>query len=250
MINALSTLAAAVIFALIFYAQTWWKWPKLDHRRSHRFVSFSAGMAVAYVFIHLLPELASASDEFVEVSAGRQLPFPQYRVYAAALLGFVLFYALAHMVSWSRVTGAQQDNAAALERISFRVLTSSYALYVFIVSYLVAHEMQAGGGQVALYTLAMSLHFLGLAYGMRRENAPLYDLWSKHALAAAAIAGWAVAEVIPLSDGLAYTALGFVGGAVIMNTATSELPGKHEGRLFAFLFGSILYSAVLLLIAH
>jgi hypothetical protein len=75
-ITVLATLGVATIFAAIFYAQTWRQWPKKGQRGYRRVVSFSAGMAVAHVFVHLLPEIAAASEEFVEVTAGLELPVP------------------------------------------------------------------------------------------------------------------------------------------------------------------------------
>jgi len=248
--NALATFGVAVIFALVFYGQSWWQWPKPGQPGSHRFVSFSAGVAVAYVFIHLLPELASVSEEFVEISEGRELPYPQLRIYAAALVSFVLFYGLSRMISWSRLTAGEADRESALEGIHYHLLAGSYALYVLVVSYLMAHEMEAGGGRLALYALAMGMHFLGLAYGLRRDNPSLYDSWGRHMLGGAAIVGWVVAVLLPVSEEVAYTMLGFVAGAVMLNTATSELPGHRDGRFFAFLLGSVVYTVVLLLIAH
>jgi len=249
MIQALATLAAAAIFAFIFYGESWWQWPKKGQPGSRRVVSFSAGIAVAYVFIHLLPELAAASVEFVEATAEHALPFPRHRVHGTALLAFVLFYGLAHMVNWARLGGGHGGEEEA-EGIHFRLLAGSYALYVFVVSYLMAHQMEAGGGQLALYAVAMGLHFLGLAYSLRGDCQPLYDSWGRHALAGAAIAGWAVALLAPLPESAAFTLLGFVAGAVIMNTMTSELPEEKEGRFFAFLAGAVVYTAVLLLIDH
>lgn len=250
MTTVLATLGVAAVFAAIFYSQTWCRWPEKGQRGYRRVVSFSAGMAVAYVFVHLLPEIAEASEEFVEVTAGLQLPFPQLRVHAAALLGFMLFYGLEHMVNWSRLHNVRHDAEHAAHSIHYRLLAGSYALYVFVVGYIMADRMEAGGGRLALFALAMGLHFLGLGHGLRRECQPLYDAWARHALAAAAIVGWAVALLTPLPESAAHTLLGFVAGSVIMNTVTSELPAEKEGRFFAFLFGGVVYTAILLLINH
>jgi hypothetical protein len=249
MTNMLATLAAAAIFAVIFYYQSWWRWPTEGQRGHRRLISFSAGMAVAYVFVHLLPELATASEEFVEATEGRGLAFAHHRVHLAALLGFILFYGLQHMVSWSP-QGQGQGNQHAAHGIRYRILGGSYALYVFIVSYLMAHNMEAGEGRLALFALAMGLHFLGLAHGLRHESHALYESWGKHVLAGAAIIGWAVAFLAPLPESTTHTLLGFVAGSVIMNTATSELPKEKEGRFLAFLIGGLVYAGFLVLISH
>lgn len=250
MTDALATLAAAMIFVLIFYGESWWQWLKPGRRRSRRVVSFSAGMAVAYVFVHLLPALAAATEQFVAVTAGRALPYPQLRVYTAALVGFTLFYGLEHLVHWSRLTTSRQTDGPPSYQVRFRLLAGSYAFYVMVVCYLMAHEIEVGGGRLALYAVAMGLHFLGLAYGLCRDYEPLYDNWGRHTLAGAAILGWAIAVLVPLPDDVAYTLLGFVAGAVIMNTVTMELPGRKEGRFFAFFFGGAVYTGILVLIGR
>jgi hypothetical protein len=130
-----------------------------------------------------------------------------------------------------------------------RVLTGSYALYAFVVSYSMAHTMEAGGNQLALFVIAMGLHFVGVGHGLRHERQALYDTWGRYLLAAAPLLGWMVAFFLPLGDAAADMLLGFVAGSLIMNTVTLELPGRKDGRFFSFLAGGAAYAAVLLLTA-
>ena len=170
--NALATFGAAAVFVLIFYAESWWK-PSFGGETTRRLVSFSVGMAVAYVFVHLLPELATTTAEFVELDEARELPFPHLRIYVAALLGFMLFYGLENMVNWARVAqaeGGEERGEELGETVHLKILTASYALYVFVVCYVMAHEIRSGSGELALYAFAMGLHFLGFAYGLRRDS--------------------------------------------------------------------------------
>ena len=245
--NALATFGAATVFVVIFYAESWWQL-KLGHEVTRRIVSFSVGMAVAYVFVHLLPELATTTAELMELDEARELPFPQLRIYVAALLGFMLFYGLENMVSWARVTHAESGEEHE-ETIHLKILTASYALYVFVVCYVLAHEIRSGAGELALYAFAMGLHFLGFAYGLRRDSSRTYQRWGRHVLAAAALLGWVIALLLPLPEFFAYTLLGFVAGVLIMDTVTSELAGQAEGRFVAFLTGGIVYTLILLLVA-
>ncbi len=266
-ITIAGTLAAAAVFAAIFYCLPLWHpdGPAPGQRGYRRVVSISGGAAIAYVFVHLLPELNTATTDFVGATAHLGLPFPELRVYSAALLGFMLFYGLEHLVTWSNLRAARMKvqvgfhpsaseiglpaDDDGIESFHARVLIGSYAMYAFVISYGMAHTMEAGGGQLALFAVAMGLHFIGVAHGLHRECRRLYDTWGRSILAAAALAGWAVALLWPLGEGADTTLLGFVAGSVIMNTVTLELPGRKDGRFFAFLAGGISYSAVLLLIA-
>ncbi len=246
-VNALATLGAAIVFALIFYGESWLHL-KFGHEARRRVVSFSVGMAVAYVFVHLLPELAATSSEFIELDESRALPFPHLRIYVAALLGFMLFYGLENMVRWSPGKKAQSGVEGGEESTRLRILTASYALYVFVVCYVMAHEARVGDGELALYALAMGLHFLGFAYGLRRDNGMLYRQWGRHVLAGAALFGWAIALLLRFPDSVGYTMLGFVAGVLIMDTVTSELAEQAEGRFPAFLTGGVVYTLILLLV--
>jgi hypothetical protein len=243
--NALATLSAAAAFLLIFYAESWWQ-PQLGRELTRRVVSFSVGMAVAYVFVHLLPELAAATVEFVDLDQARELPFPHLRIYGAALLGFMIFYGLENMVRWPRVMGEVEQERA--ETVHIKILTFSYALYVFVVCNAMTHQFRLGGGELALYAFAMGLHFLGFAYGLRRDSSKLYARWGRHLLATAALVGWATALLVPIPESFAYTLLGFVAGVLIMDTVTSELAGQAQGRFFAFLTGGVTYTIVLLFV--
>ncbi len=267
-ITAFATLAAAAVLAAIFYFQpSHGRAPSPTRRGYRRFVSFSGGTALAYVFVRLLPELSETADNMARATAHLALPLPELRVYEAALLGFMLFYGLEHLVAWSDLRAARRikhqpaavahaivdiappDEGNEADTFPLRVLTVSYALYAFVVSYSMAHTMEVGGGQLALFTIAMGLHFIGVKHGLRRERQALYDTWGRYLLAAAPVLGWVVALFLPLGDATANLLLGFVAGSLIMNTMTLELPGKKDGKFFSFLAGGVAYTAVLLLTA-
>ena len=71
-----------------------------------RWLSFGAGVAVAYVFAELLPELAEYQERFIAATAQQALLFAERRVFLAALIGFVLYYGLENLVAWSRASSA------------------------------------------------------------------------------------------------------------------------------------------------
>ena len=63
LVTVLSTLAASAVLAGVFYSRPLWHVPAEGQRGYRRIISFSAGMAVAYVFVHLLPEVGEASAQ-------------------------------------------------------------------------------------------------------------------------------------------------------------------------------------------
>ena len=58
-------------------------------------VSFGGGMAAAYVFMHVMPELHGVRVTFAE-SVSAPLPYEGKGVYFFSLVGFLAFYGLEH----------------------------------------------------------------------------------------------------------------------------------------------------------
>ena len=65
-----------------------------------RWLSLAGGASVAYVFVHILPELKKGQD--VMVRADLPLEFLEHHAYIVALLGFVTFYGLERLAVRSR----------------------------------------------------------------------------------------------------------------------------------------------------
>ena len=249
--HIIGSLVAVIFFALIFFFG-----PKLrlhgPGQLYHRiFLSFAAGVSVAYVFIHLLPELHSAGVEFIHLTAHRSLLIPEYRVYMSALIGFMFFYGLEHMVAWSRLKRTNEslgEKAGKNGKKIYAIQIGSFAVYTWLISYLLVYDTEKGTISLILYAVAMGLHFLVIDHALSREYGSLYERRGKNVLALASLAGWVIAICIELPAHIIITILGFVSGAVIMNSLINELPGEKEGKFPAFLLGGLLYAVLLLLI--
>ena len=76
-------------------------------------VSIAAGISIAYVFMDLLPQMSRMQELFSTAAVDRDLPFPAFRVYSSALVGFMLFYVLENMVVFARAR--REEDAAPLD---------------------------------------------------------------------------------------------------------------------------------------
>lgn len=74
LVTTLSTLAASAVFAWLFWGRPPWRMPAKGQRGYRRIISFSGGMAVAYVFVHLLPEIGKASAGVARAGEDLRLP--------------------------------------------------------------------------------------------------------------------------------------------------------------------------------
>jgi hypothetical protein len=236
-------LAAALVFAAIFIAGG-----ALHARSSPRTaISIGAGVSTAYVFVHMLPELNEAGRVFVAATAQANLPAPELRVYVAALTGFVVFYGLENLVRWSHERAAGSVEAETAGPV-FWLHVGGFAVYVALVAYLMVRGITEKALPIALYTVAMGLHFLGVDRSLRREHGALYDHAGRFVLAAAALAGFAVGVRIEFAHPIVITVLALVSGGVVVNSTVMELPDEKEGRFWPFVAGAAGYTGLLAIV--
>jgi hypothetical protein len=216
------------------------------HRR--RWLSVAAGIATAYVFVHLFPEMFEAQKVFTKATGGSRLPFAEQRVYTSALAGFILLYGLEHLVSTSRERRREERMTEGKGDLIYLLHIGGFAIYGGLVSYLMVKEGERGLLFLILYFVAMFLHFLGADHSLRREHGRLYDRSGKWVLAGAVLTGWVVGSLSSIPDTVLATLQGFVGGGVVINSMIMELPKENEGRFWPFCGGALGYALILLLI--
>jgi hypothetical protein len=239
-----SFVGALFLAAVLFGA--WQFTPAFGHGR-RRLASASAGVAVAYVFIYLLPELNDAGKAFVEGTRELSLPFAEYRVYAAALLGFIAMYGVEHLRKWSRES--PEAAGESREARTFRLHIGGFTVYAGLVSFTMTESATRGELPVALYCLAMGLHFVGTAGDLYIEHGRWYLRPGREILAAGVLLGWALGTLIRVPPITFYTLIGLVSGGVVVNSMIMELPRDKDGRFWPFVFGAIGYTLVLLILA-
>ncbi|MGE5295291.1 MAG: hypothetical protein ACM3VT_10730 [Solirubrobacterales bacterium] len=130
---------------------------------------------MAYAFVHLLAELARAGETFVEITANRPLPRPEYRVCVAALVGFVLFYRLEHLVHWSGHSRSWEKSGESVCDPVLLLHIGGFALYAGLISYPMVRSIEGQTVPVFLYGLAMGLHFLATGRSLHHEHGRLCD---------------------------------------------------------------------------
>ena len=244
--DSLGSLVAAILLAATFILGGHLEIGVKTHRR--RWLSVAAGIATAYVFVHLLPEMVRAQDAFTKATAGSGLPFPERRVYTSALVGFVLLYGLENLVSRSRARRREEKEKEGKRDLVYRLHVGGFAGYGGLVSYLMVDEAGRGLPFLILYFVAMFLHFLGADHSLRREHGALYDRSGKWILGGAVLAGWVVGSLSTISVTVLSTLQGFVGGGVVINSMIMELPKENGGRFWPFCAGAAGYALIVLLI--
>lgn len=206
-------------------------------------LSIAGGVSVAYVFVHLLPELGEGQEVLAE-AAGEGLAFLERHVYLVALLGLAVFYGLERLAKLSRDQVRRQNSGKTSAEV-FWLHVGSFAFYNTIIGYLLVRR-EAGLGELLFFFAAMALHFLVNDHGLREHHEDRYDRIGRWILAGAVLIGWTLGALTAVSEAALVTLTAFLGGGVILNVLKEELPEERESRFWAFALGSATYALLLL----
>lgn len=201
--------------------------------------SFSGGVAVAYVFVHMLPELADGELAFADVSLPDAIPdlFVQSSLFFVALIGLVVFYAF----------DAKAEESKSGSKILYRANLSTIGMLSFIFSYTTPDRIELGPDFAVLFAVVMSLHFILTDRGLARAHPKHFARSDRWVLTVFLLAGLLTAYIAPPPNEL-FVAVptAFLGGAVLMAVFREELPNVNVARLGWFTSGVVLFTGLLL----
>jgi hypothetical protein len=204
-----------------------------------RWLSAAGGAAVAYIFLHLLPDLAAAHRR-----AGVD---SETLYFVIALVGLVAFYGVERRVRLARGSSGELSTGADEKAGGvFWLHVGSLTLYNLIIGYLLLHREEAGLASLLLYGGAMGLHFLSNDYGMQLDHPQVYNSTARWILAAAILLGWLTGWMLEVPRTIVDGLFAFLAGGVVLNVMKEELPEERKSRFGAFLFGAIAYGTLLL----
>jgi len=121
----------AIAFALIHLYGCRLKF--LDITPRSGWLSASSGISVAYVFIHILPDLSEAQQDLQ--SSITLLDFFEHHVYVAALIGMVAFYGLERLAKESREKNVVDGDGDVTELGVFSLHMLSFTIYNLLIGY-------------------------------------------------------------------------------------------------------------------
>lgn len=228
--------AVAFLLALVHVFAT--RLVFLDRVPRSRWLSAAGGLSVAYVFAHLLPEIAAGHEALGEAGRGDQ---PPPTLWLVALAGLAAYYGVERFAKCSRGGNAGAATAPAV----FWVHIAAFALYNVLVGYLLLHRLEAGTGALALFGLAMALHFLVNDHGLHAHHKHRYRRVGRWLLAGAVLAGHALGLVVGIGDAAVSVLIAFLGGGVVLNVLKEELPEERESRFLPFVLGAAAYAVLL-----
>ncbi|MDP8925030.1 MAG: hypothetical protein M3O34_19455 [Chloroflexota bacterium] len=217
----------------------------LDVIPRSRWLSGAGGVSVAYVFIHILPDLSRHQDVMQE-TFGSVLGLVENHAYLVALVGLATFYGLEHAARASRAERRQGSAGDEMSSGVFWIRMLSYGVYNALIGYLLLHREEPGLRSLLFFFTAMALHFVVNDYGLRQDHKGAYDRVGRWVLAAAPLLGWAIGATTTIHAAAVGVLFAFLAGGVILNVLKEELPEERASRFGAFALGAAGYAALLL----
>ncbi len=209
-----------------------------------RWLSAAGGISVAYVFVHLLPEL-EAAQQAVQAGAEGVVPFVEDHVWLVALLGLALFYGVEQHSLSARRQQAQRTGEDVTTGAAFWLSITSFAVYNALIGYLLLRGEAQDTTSLVLFTVALAVHFVVNDFGLREHHKQAYRRVGRWVLLVAVLVGWVVATITAISEAALGLVLAFIAGGVVLNVLKEELPGERQARFWAFALGAAAYAALL-----
>ncbi len=211
----------------------------------HKVASFGGGLAVAYVFLEMLPGFLDSKEAMGKVLAQHvsMTPLVDMTVYLTALTGFVLYFGLDKLARARRTAGRTGG------RSFFYLHVGAAALSNFLITYTLPLRTQAGWPFAIVFAAAMGLHFLIVDRHMEEHHRALFCEQGRYLLLGALALGWVLA-VATEPDNVFGVALlsSFLGGTVLLNVFKQEIPSESRTSYPWFVTGIALGAVTLLIL--
>ena len=214
-----------------------------------KWLSAAGGISVAYVFIHLLPELSEFQKSLEEMK-NLAFDFFSHHVYLIALFSLCLFYGLERAAKLSKDSEREAPSGREKELESnssiFWIHVSSFSVYNALIGYLLVHREDENTWSLFLFVIAMAFHFVVNDYGLVDHYRKGYIHKGRWIITIAILAGWGVGAFTTISETILSVLFAFVAGGVVLNVLKEELPEERKSNFWAFLAGVAFYTILLM----
>lgn len=197
-----------------------------------RFLSFAAGISFAYVFVDLLPVLEEAQPT-IKKTFENITPYLDRHAYLIALIGVLFFYGL-H-------SGSSTNSSR-----NFWLAMSGYLLFNFFVGASLSDSTNPDIQPIWLFSLALGMHYFVNDHNVSMDYPELYEHRARWLLVIALFLGYIVGYIFHIPDVLVGIIVSFLAGGVFLNVLRYELPKREQIGYIFFVFGSLLYTAIIL----
>ena len=229
-LTRVETLELTFVVALVFSAIHIWsdKLYGFLYKSERVAVSFGGGMAVTYVFIHLMPELDKGT---------RLLGIG---VHFITLFGFLLFYGIQHYC-W-KVRSKERKK----KPLTFYLKLGFSCLYNGLLIYAIPELFDKSPLFLILYILAMSIHLISSDRSLSEDYHHEFQSWGRYVLVASIVAGLTIDIFTePANELVSDVLTAILAGSLMFNIFKDELPNPENSSFRWFCGGVGLYLILL-----
>lgn len=219
----------------------------LDGIPRNRFLSVAGGMAVAFVFLRLLPAVISGQEVLARAAEGTFLHFLDRHVFVATLLSLLVFYGLEHAARASKQRQQERQGEAKTSHEVFWLHMGTFGVMNLLIGYLLIHNRERSLLALLLFFIAMTLKFVVNDHALHRDHKDRYDRIGRYLLALAVLLGVGIRLLVKLPEPAPVLLQAVLAGAVLLNVLKEEIPSAQKARYGAFLSGALGYAALLLI---
>lgn len=223
-----------IAFVLIHFFS---KYISLPQSVLRQFISFSAGVGIAYVFIHLWPQVAHSQALAEENISWIDGHFFQYLLYIIALSGLTVFYTMDRLIARA-YEKEEIDNPNLLNSALYKSHMGFFALYNAMIGYLLTSRVSLEAS-ILIYFIAFALHFITNDWTLRHHHEQVYDKYGRWILSASIFVGYLIGVFTDFPDYFIGSVESFIAGAMTLNVIKNELPSERKGKLEGFLIGTV-----------
>lgn len=217
----------------------------LDERPTNRLMSLVSGGSIAYVFLHLVPELTHYQEVVEKSPLPGWLEEIDYITYVVALLGIAVFYGINQLSEKSERENRQEKNITRPDKSIFALEIGAFALYNGLIGYLLPELSGDNIAAYVIYFIVFSFHFVANNRILHLTHEDLYTKAGRWIMAFSVLAGWILYQTTHASDLTIAFLSSFLTGGVVLNILNDELPEEKKSSYTAFLIG-LVFIAVLL----
>jgi len=242
-----SVVTLLVLMAIYLFAG------KLEFSHVHYYrnwISFSAGVSIAYVFLHLLPEFSLYQSQLPQIEAPISFSaILDNRVYIMSLIGLLVYAGLERLIYFSHIKTNGSANSSELHSKLIYFHIAGYFIYNVLIGYLVVYEATLGLLAVLLFMIAMGLHFFVITHSLYESYGEYFSQKSRGLLASGIAIGWLIGSTLDVPKNIKIILFSFLAGGMIVNIIREEMPSGKNNHYWPFVVGVLGYT-VLLLVAY
>lgn len=209
-----------ILFVTLFIAACHFTSPyilKVLEKHRAAVASFAGGLAVSYVFLHLIPEL----EEGLGVVGSR--------IYFIALVGFVLFFGVELLIT--------RYQSAAEHTRHYLLHTSVAFVYTTLTIFTLGMQLPATSALTIVFALSLGLHLMSNDFGLQEEYGSRYVINGRYFLIFAVLLGYILSIIRRPHEIVVDSLTAILAGFMLYKVFRAELPEIRQVKYLPFITG-------------